>query len=296
MEHLRDLAYRYGVAETTAANARQHLIADKETRRSSLTARFVDWATNTAAEKTYQAAQENLSAVRAEALQVVETMIRSTALTSLNEDTDTASRRSHQNERAEFAQAALHSVQEVISLAQQAHEKLTEAAESCSSASTMEIMDAVSSNKGIALMSTAATAGAKSKIDNANQALTALVSKLRDREVPRLQTGLHSDMTDLVFDMALDLPLDIFSFMNIGKLSKAGDQCKEAAKKVTVLISDLSKIRDERLTTSAEEREKLLEIDRPYLQEAAKRVPDNLSFAVPDYVYGAMPSHTMTIA
>jgi hypothetical protein len=95
---------------------------------------------------------------------------------------------------------------------------------------------------------------------------------------------------DLVFDMVMPSAFDFLSILNMSSLNSAATKCDEAAASLLSARASIEASALERRAAFENERTELLAIDRPYLLRATERVPDSLSFAVPDYLEEARPT------
>lgn len=117
----------------------------------------------------------------------------------------------------------------LLDLARTAATDLSQAISDLESARTMEIMDAASSNKAIAAMSHASTSTASSSVERAQESMRLLSheAEILSQDLPRV-----GDTIDFVLDMALDSAFDFMSWLNVGRLGTAMDQCRQALAKV----------------------------------------------------------------
>jgi hypothetical protein len=287
MNSLSEIADRYDNAVLGLKIADQRLAADKAGRKGSLLARFIDFVSETDAEKGAAKAQDDFDLIKGETEAQVVERLNTMAMSALAQDIGENNRRSVQNDILQKAASALKAVEDVLSLGQDAHRKLGEAASACSSASSMETMDAITSNKAISVMSHISTSTAKSKLNEARTALDRLSRIMPDRS-QTLNVDQPDDFLDLVLDFA-DFPIDFMSWMNMGKLDAAVERCKEAATKIDAMVAEILAVVNARRIDHDRELSILADIDLPYMTKAVEYVPHSLHFAVPTHLLPGDP-------
>lgn len=289
MTDLMDLDNRFAAAELAVTAARRAVDLDKAGRKGSIIGRIVDFVTDTKAEKDLEIAEKNLDEITSAAHDAVKLYLdRTIARYVAAEGTDEAIWKT-QKQRVEIAVRSHAAASRISKLAADARTALEAAASACSSASTYEMMDAVSSNKGISAMSTMQTSSAKTKVAEAKEAVAELRGAASEASHLRAEINMPDDMMDLAFDFALDLPLDILSILNIGKLSGAAGKCREAAEQIERMQPSM----ENKVTATSDaldtEQAELAEIEKPYLAQARENVPHGLRFAVPQVT----PTHNL---
>jgi hypothetical protein len=285
METFSEISDRYSAAEIAMNFAAQRLQSDKDRRKGSLIARFVDFVSETDAEEVDRKAREEFERVKGDTERQVAERLHELAMGEMAGDADQASRRSAQHAECARTLSKLEDVERVLDVARNTHAKIDEAVAACKSASTMEVMDAFSSNKAISVMSHMKTSNAKAKITEAKAALEVLSASVPGKQEV-LDAQAPDDFLDLVMDFA-DFPIDFMSWLNKGKLDAAGKKCVEAQERVAKVIADLSAVETQRRRAYEQEVVLLAEIDRPYLIAALEFVPAALRFAIPDYLADA---------
>lgn len=189
---------------------------------------------------------------------------------------------SEDNRRAMEAHAPSKRILEAATslhgMAERAERDLEEAISALSSASTMEVMDAVSSNKAIAMMSHSQNQTASDAVEAAQASVDAL--KAETGRVGADLSGID-DTLDLILDLAFDGPFDFMSFVNIGRIDAARRQCEQA----------LAAVRQERLrlhglmqrAQDAERpfRDAVDATTAPHLASAAAKLPEDVHHLVP---------------
>ncbi|MCS4088537.1 hypothetical protein [Rhizobium sp. BK176] len=281
-ETFSEISDRYSTAEVALSLAAQRLQSDKDRRKASLIARFVDFVSETDAEENERKAREEFESVKADTERQVAERLHDLAMSEIAEDADVASRRSIQDAERGRSLKVLQDVEQVLAVARVASTKIEEATDACKSASSMEMMDAFTSNKAISAMSHMKTSNAKSKLTEAKAAIEALCEAMPDRG-QKLDAEEPDDFLDLVLDFA-DFPIDFMSWINKGKLDTAAKQCAEAQERVAEVIADLSAVEEKRRLAYEHEAALLAEIDRPYLIAALEFIPTALRFAIPEHL------------
>ncbi len=282
MTSFNEMADRFGTAEIALNLAAQRLEADKNRRKGSLIARFVDFVSETDAEEGARKAREEFDKIADETRKGVADRMHRMAMSELSEDPVEANRRAEQAAVCERTLASLQQAERLSVIARSAHDALTSAASACSSASSMEMMDAFTSNKAVSAMSSMSTSSAKTSLSKAVEALKAL-SDAMPGKTPELGAEAPDDFLDLILDFA-DFPIDFLSWMNMGKLDAAEEKCKSAAVKVTKLIEEISEVEARKRQAHELESDRLADIDRPYLLSALEHVPQSIRFAVPEHL------------
>ena len=165
-------------------------------------------------------------------------------------------------------------------MAQDAHSQLIGAADDCSSASTTEMIDLFSSNKAVSVISSISTSSAADSVRRATRALQALSEALPKRATSE-SIAEPDDFLDLLVDLAIAPPLDIFSWINMGKLDDAADQCRKAAEQVEATLNKLNESSARAAAQREAEQQQLNQIAAPYILAAAKQVPSNFGVKAP---------------
>lgn len=282
MTSFNEMADRFGTAEIALNLATQRLVSDKERRRGSLVARFVDFVSETEAEEGERKTREEFNRISDETRKGVAERMNQMAMAELSEDPNEASRRATQAAACERTFANLQQAERLSATARNAHDALTFAASACSSASSMEMMDAFTSNKAISAMSSMSTSSAKTRLNTAVEALKALSEALPGK-TQELGAEAPDDFLDLVLDFA-DFPIDFLSWMNMGKLDAAEEKCKAAAAQVAKLLEEIGEVEARKRQAHELETDLLAEIDRPYLLSVLEYVPQSIRFAVPEHL------------
>ncbi|WP_427121422.1 hypothetical protein [Pseudomonas aeruginosa] len=271
---------RLHAASLALSEAQQEVRFDKESRSPSLWARIVDFLLQTKAEKSEEQAAAELANVQAQAQAFAGRWIVATAKASIaNDDADYA-RYITQRERVAKAIKRHIKIDKWRQLAQDAHSQLLSAADDCSSASTTEMIDLFSSNKAVSVISSISTSSAADSVRRATRALQALSEALPKRATSE-SIAEPDDFLDLLVDLAIAPPLDIFSWINMGKLDDAADQCRKAAEKVEATLNKLNESSASAAAHREAEQQQLSQIAAPYILAAAKQVPSSFGVKVP---------------
>ncbi|WP_121498372.1 hypothetical protein [Pseudomonas aeruginosa] len=267
-------------ASIALSKAQHDVRVDKDARKPSLWARIVDYLFQTRAEKSEENAAAELANVQAQARAFASRWIVSAAKASLaNAEADYA-RYLAQRERVATATKRHVQVENWRGLAQDAHTLLISAADDCSSASTTEMIDLFSSNKGVSVISSISTSSAADSVRKANRALQALSEALPKRASSE-SFALPDDFFDLLVDLAIAPSFDFLSWINMGKLDDAEDQCRKAAGKVEATLSKLNLSVARAAELREAEQQKLCQIAAPYIQAAARLVPSSFGVKAP---------------
>lgn len=121
--------------------------------------------------------------------------------------------------------------------------EIEEAIAAVDSAETTEMLDMVSSNSGLKLLSTMNNSTAHSEVDEANAALRNFVKEIEDfknKEVCNIE-HLNKDnlFTKLDFDITLDFLFDFYSIFTLFALSDAKSELSEILNKVKLVVKKI---------------------------------------------------------
>lgn len=171
-------------------------------------------------------------------------------------------------------------------MAAKAESDLEEAISALSSASTMEVMDAVSSNKAIAMMSHSQNQAASDAVETAQRSVDALKA-----ETDRVGADLSGidDTLDLILDLAFDGVFDFMSFVNIGRIDAARRQCEQALAAVRQERLRLHGLMQRAQDDERPFREAVDATTSPHLAAAAARLPEDVRALVPPVL--PLPEH-----
>ena len=268
-------------AASLALSEAQHEVRiDKESRTPSLWARIVDYLFQTKAEKSEEQAAAELANVQAQAQAFAARWIVATAKASLANDEPVYARYLAQRGQVSTAIKRHIKIDKWRGLAQDAHSQLIGAADECSSASTTEMIDLFSSNKAVSVISSISTSSAADSVRRATRALQALSEALPKRATSE-SIAEPDDFLDLLVDLAIAPPLDIFSWINMGKLDDAADQCRKAAEQVEATLNKLNESSARAAAQREAEQQQLNQIAAPYILAAAKQVPSSFGVKAP---------------
>ncbi|MFT0701324.1 hypothetical protein [Citrobacter meridianamericanus] len=277
---IQEWADKIAAASRNLDTARQALQRDKQQRETSLRAKFVDWLTTTPAEQAVEDARVQLAQVQGEARKFAEQWIVIKARAQLLASPADAQRHSAQLRRAETARNRQNRVRPLLRLAETARHRLDEAADACGSASNVELLDLVTTNKAVSLMSSVSTSSAGDAVRRAGEALKALSDALPKRS-EATALDVPGDLLDLVVDLTFAPAIDLLSWFNMGRLNDAERQCREARRKLAPLLERLRKLDDDTAARVAAEAEALRAIETPHLQAVAALVPAEIGVQVP---------------
>lgn len=273
-------ADRIRAAAQNLEEAKRSMEEDKQRRQNSLWARFVDLLTTTPAEKAVEHERSQLTAAMTSAGRAAEKWICAEARSSLQRSPADAQRHRAQVQRTVNAQERLNRVQPLLSLAETAHDKLDLARRDCESASNVEMLDLVTTNKAVSVWSSMETSSAADSIESARSAVRALANALPKRS-EAVSIEAPDDMLDLFVDIVFQPAIDVLSWFNMGRLDDAARQCRNAAEKLSPLLSQLKTLRAKTAARLTAENDALRALEVPYLQAAAALVPGEIRFNVP---------------
>ncbi|HBX0504643.1 TPA: hypothetical protein MFY73_24635, partial [Klebsiella pneumoniae] len=127
-------------------------------------------------------------------------------------------------DRLDAASRLHESNKRLVDMGQKALREISEASSSVSSAQTMEVLDLVTDNKGISVMSSMSNSSASSEIDDAKRAVKAFANALGDHRdiVGSLHHSMATEFIDLGMDFAgLNDGFDFGSVFSLFSLSSA---------------------------------------------------------------------------
>lgn len=272
-------------AETRLRGAEDRLARDKERRSGSLFLRFIDFILNTDAEKAERDARSDFERLRAEVRSVVWQSLHDMALARISADRSALAERTVRSSKAAQAKLEFEQADGVLASAKRVIEQFRAAASACSSARSMEVMDAVTSNKGIAIASTLSTSSAKSAIRAAASSAKDLAGRL-----PGFNHGTDGlrldDMPDLILDL-VEFPIDFMSWHNMSVLDDARNSCDRAAERLAGIVPGLETAANTLKERMEAELGELAKFDSPYLAASVNAVPLSLRFAIPEHIAAA---------
>lgn len=181
----------------------------------------------------------------------------------------------------------IEAASDLLSLALQARQDLIDAISALDSARSMEMLDAVSSNKGISIMSTSSTSNAAHAVECAQASITRLSQEAGAVKHVLPQVG---DTFDFMLDMALDLPLDFMSWVNMGRLSTAIETCTKALDAVGEDVERLEDLREDAVIEGHATLARWYDATGPYIAAAVRDLPPSVHDEAPT----AMPLRPMT--
>src|SRR4051794_33276226 len=116
MDTFSEISDRYSKAEIGLNLAAQRLQSDKDRRKGSLIARFVDFVSETDAEEAERKAREEFDHVKADTERQVAERLNQLAMSAMAEDVDVASRRTIQDTECGRALKTLQDVERVLAV------------------------------------------------------------------------------------------------------------------------------------------------------------------------------------
>lgn len=265
-------------AERGVASAKANLASDKARRRDEgIWAQAIDFFTSTQAEEALQNAESVLAQHKRQCEAWVRSWHAGRVDALIAQDEDAAQSLSQLRERANSLERVTSQANKLLSLANEAVGSLDRAASACSSASSSELLDAMTSNKAISMMSTFDSSNAKSALERARQAVRRLKEALpTSANVVQGEMSDVDDTLDLIIDFAFDLPLDITSFLQMGSLDRAQQQCKDIEAKITPISAKLREQHAKARAESEDAKVKLATFIQPYKMLAKMDLPSNL--------------------
>ena len=153
----------------------------------------------------------------------------------------------------------------------QAVHALDRAISELETASTYETMDLVSSNKGIALMSSMQNSSASSAVQDASAAITRLSVAVRE-DIPT-ELRLPHDTVDLILDMGLDSAFDFMSIFALQKIGEAKRGCEAARGRVAVVERRLAEALARETADADVVRRRIAEVRAPFHAQALGELP-----------------------
>ncbi|HGG8852766.1 TPA: hypothetical protein ACJJ1B_003844 [Enterobacter roggenkampii] len=145
-------------------------------------------------------------------------------------------------DRLDAASRLHESNKRLVDMGQKALREISEASSSVSSAQTMEVLDLVTDNKGISVMSSMSNSSASSEIDDAKRAVKAFANALGDHRdiVGSLHHSMATEFIDLGMDFAgLNDGFDFGSVFSLFSLSSASSSLDKVESRVESLMPDL---------------------------------------------------------
>ncbi len=144
-------------------------------------------------------------------------------------------------DRLDAASRLHESNKRLVDMGQKALREISEASSSVSSAQTMEVLDLVTDNKGISVMSSMSNSSASSEIDDAKRAVKAFANALGDHRdiVGSLHHSMATEFIDLGMDFAgLNDGFDFGSVFSLFSLSSASSSLDKVESRVESLMPD----------------------------------------------------------
>lgn len=279
-KELLESASKVRLANTTLAAAQQAVREDKERRKHSRWARLVDWLFNTRVEVQWAKAHAALAATKSTGHQAARAWMVAAAKKELAGHTVDGQHHAEQSQRVSRASKRSKQIGHWFDLADAAYDSLQSAASACSSAAGMELLDLVTTNKGIAAASTWETDNAARSIRSANEAVQLLAAALPKRSATS-DIDQPNDMLDLILDLAFAPSFDVLSWFSMSRLNDAERDCRRVAEQIAPLRDKLRVSYSDASAKHRAEVERLRSIEAPYLAQAASRVPELIRCAPP---------------
>lgn len=267
-------------AASSLADAEMATRQDKARRQHSFFSRLYDWLFPTQAERQEASAASILASAKAKGQQAASDWIRATALHCLNENGADSSRRTAQLSRIDDLRRRHGQVGAWLKLSQDAMCKLSTAASDCQSASSTELIDLVTTNKTISLLSSLETSSAADSVRSANASVRTLSEALPKRGSASV-VDEPSDFLDLAVDIAFEPSFDVLSWLNMGRLDDAAHECRRLSEQLSPNHERLERLAKESQAQLDDAIRVLSTIELPYLTAAAEHVPALIKCAAP---------------
>ena len=153
----------------------------------------------------------------------------------------------------------------------QAVRALDRAISDLETASTYEKMDLVTSNNGIAIMSSMQNSSASSAVQDASAAITRLSVAIREDISTNLR--LAHDTMDLILDLGLDSAFDFMSIFALHKIGDAKKRCEAARERVMIIEQRLAQALHQETAKADVVRRKIAEVRAPFYAQALGELP-----------------------
>nr|WP_254155545.1 hypothetical protein [Salmonella enterica] len=147
-------------------------------------------------------------------------------------------------DRLDAASRLHESNKRLVDMGQKALREISEASSSVSSAQSMEVLDLVTDNKGISVMSSMSNSSASSEINDAKRAVKAFANALGEHRdiVGSLHHSMATEFIDLGMDFAgLNDGFDFGSVFSLFSLSSASSSLDKVESRVESLMPDLKR-------------------------------------------------------
>jgi len=268
-------------ANAALATAQQAVREDKARRKSSRWSRLVDWLFNTRVEVQLAEAHARLSRAKSNGNQAARQWMIEAAKHELARNPADSQLHTAQSGRVSSTYERSQKLGHWFQLAEEAYSALQSATSACRSASSMEMLDLLTTNKGIAVASSWETENAARSIRNANQKVQDLSAALPRRSAAT-EIDQPSDFLDLIVDLAFEPSFDILSWFNMSRLDDAARDCQRVAEQIEPLREKLRSAHSNATITHRSEVQRLRSIEAPYLAQAAVKVPDLIRCSPPN--------------
>lgn len=256
---LEELSRQFENANSARAQAAKDLVKETKDRQSSLWALFIGLFRKTLARKKLNECElhlyQLLTKCRGTSLQYV-------VISSLEEISNSPDSEfyQHQVNCWKEAQIKYNESGRLLKLAENARQKLITAINDCNSASSLELLEMLTTNKSISVISAMDTSSASNSLKKAMGALKRLADEMPDRQ-SSIDVCLPDDTLDLIVDLTINPALDILSWFNVEKLDNSEEQCSKALKKLQKLLEQLGDGHDLRAKEYQLQLEKLQKIE-----------------------------------
>ncbi|MDO5640724.1 MAG: hypothetical protein Q4G28_12745 [Neisseria sp.] len=225
-------------AAEAANKAEDDMIADKQSRQSSLWARTVDFFVETPAEKAFAQTIEDLEQARKQgifAIQTSEPRRVSIDMTSSEEALWDEWVHEYQHQEVE---SQSDKIDELIADVEAAIAKVRSARTACQTASSVEMFDLFTKSKAVSVWSSLESSSAANKIRMAEMAVQKLANSAE-----MLFADKPNDWLDLVLDLNFSPTWDILSFFNMRRLDRVTEVCRETEGKLESVLQSLRQLR-----------------------------------------------------
>jgi hypothetical protein len=140
-----------------------------------------------------------------------------------------------------------------------------------------------STNKGISFMAYSQVSSARDAVSSASTAMAALVGMFPDK-AQKIDISVPDGLLDLIVGLTIDPSFDFLAMSNSSKLSAAAVQCRDARARLQPLVRELEGMRVASAESVAAAMNALGDVERPFLERSAARVPYSIRIDQPQWI------------
>ena len=244
-----------------------------ERKGQSLAQKIYDYLTETSSEQEMAKFSGSFARMEKEARNRVDQWVDNNVVQKLKESGEFTSWIKNGEDRFKTQQFA-EKVNSAIRLGEEAILALDAARDACRYARNMEVVDAVSTNKSIAVASSLANQSAKGFLSKSENCVNAYLAEFSDDGVQNVKPQAGGIDADLVVDLFLPDVADLFSMSNMFTFAEKALSCDKAKESIIQSIQPLYAVRDILL-----KEEKLL---ANAMDTETNRVRDQLQQTIPN--------------